>query len=43
MKRNAIFLALLFTAFFFPSIGSVSNADAMGNYGCGNKNKKKHT
>jgi len=28
MKRNATFLALLFTAFLFPTVGSVSNADA---------------
>jgi len=42
MKRNAMFLALLFTAFLFPSIGSVSNADALGNYGCGNPDKKTH-
>jgi hypothetical protein len=42
MKRNAMFLALLFTAFLFSSIGSVSNADALGNYGCGNKDKRTH-
>jgi len=42
MKRNVILLALLIVAFSFPSIGSVSNADALGNYGCGNKDKRTH-
>ena len=36
MKRNVMFLALLFTAFLFPTVGSVSNADAQpGSRLCG--------
>ena len=42
MKRNVILLALFVAAFSFPSIGSVSNADALGNYGCGNPDKRTH-
>jgi hypothetical protein len=42
MKRNVIFLALFIAAFLFPTVGSVSNADALGNYGCGNPDKKTH-
>ena len=41
MKKN-IFIALFFTAFMFPFFGSISNADALGNYGCGNPDKKTH-
>jgi hypothetical protein len=29
MKRNTMFLALLSATFLFPSVGSVSNADAL--------------
>jgi hypothetical protein len=39
MKRNVMLLALFIAAFLFPSVGSVSNADALGNYGCGNPDK----
>ena len=36
MKHNIMFLALLFTAFLFPTVGSVSNADAQpGSRLCG--------
>ena len=42
MKQGYLFIALLFTVFMFPFAGNVSNADAMGNYGCGNPNKKMH-
>jgi hypothetical protein len=42
MKRNVMLLALFVAAFSFPSIGSVSNADALGNYGCGNPDKRTH-
>ena len=36
MKCNVMFLALLFTAFLFPTVGSVSNADAQpGSRLCG--------
>ena len=28
MKRNVMFLALFIAAFLFPTVGSVSNADA---------------
>jgi len=42
MKRNAMLLVLFMAAFLFPSIGSVSNADALGNYQCGNKDRKTH-
>ena len=31
-----------FTVFMFPFFGSISNADALGNYGCGNPDKKTH-
>jgi hypothetical protein len=42
MKRGYLFTALLFAVFMFPFIGNVSNADALGNYGCGNKDKRTH-
>jgi hypothetical protein len=42
MKRNVMLLALFVAAFSFSSIGSVSNADALGNYGCGNPDKRTH-
>ena len=42
MKRGYLLTALLFTAFMFPFFGNVSNADALGNYGCGNKDRKTH-
>ena len=42
MKTNIILIALFVAAFMFPSIGSVSNADALGNYGCGNPDKRTH-
>jgi hypothetical protein len=42
MIRNAMFLALFIAAFLFPSVGIVSNADALGNYGCGNPDKRTH-
>jgi hypothetical protein len=36
MKRNVMFLALFITAFLFPTVGSVSNADAQaGSRLCG--------
>ena len=41
MKKH-IFIALFFTAFMFPLFGSVSNADALGSYGCGNPDKRTH-
>jgi hypothetical protein len=34
MKRGYLFTALLFAAFMFPFFGSISNADALGMYGC---------
>ena len=37
-----MFIALFLTAFMFPFFGSISNADALGNYGCGNPDKKTH-
>ena len=40
MKRGYLFTTLLFTVFMFPFAGSVSNADARGNYGCGNADIK---
>ena len=46
MKRGYLLTALLFTAFMFPFFGNISNADALGNYGCGKKQgnitKKQH-
>ena len=42
MKRGYLFAALLFAVFMFPFIGSVSNADALGNYQCGNPDRKTH-
>ena len=42
MKRGYLLTALLFTAFMFPFFGNISNADALGNYGCGNKDRKTH-
>ena len=42
MKRGYLFTALLFAVFMFPFFGSISNADALGNYGCGNPDKKTH-
>ena len=42
MKRGYLFTALLFTVFMFPFIGNVSNADALGNYECGNPDRKTH-
>ena len=42
MKRGYLFTALLFTVFMFPFIGNVSNADALGNYQCGNPDRKTH-
>jgi hypothetical protein len=42
MKTNIILIALFVAAFMFPSIGSVSNADALGNYGCGSPDKSTH-
>ena len=36
MKRNVMFLALFIAAFLFPTVGSVSNADAQpGSRLCG--------
>jgi hypothetical protein len=40
--KKYIFITLFLTTFMFPFFGNVSNADALGNYGCGDKNKKKH-
>ena len=42
MKRRHIFIALMFTVFMFPVVGNINSADALGNYGCGNKNKRAH-
>jgi hypothetical protein len=42
MKRGYLFIAFLFTAFMFPLVGNVSTADALGKYGCGNKDKRTH-
>ena len=42
MKRGYLFTALLFAVFMFPFIGNVSNADALGNYQCGNPDRKTH-
>ena len=40
--KKYVFIALFFTAFMFPFFGSINNADALGNYGCGNPDKKTH-
>jgi hypothetical protein len=32
----------LLVQFMFPFFGSITNADALGNYGCGNKDKRTH-
>jgi hypothetical protein len=40
--KKFMFIALFLTAFMFPFFGSISNADALGNYGCGNPDKKTH-
>ena len=42
MKRGYLLTALFFTAFMFPFFGNISDADALGNYGCGNKDRKTH-
>ena len=42
MKRGYLLTALFFTAFMFPFFGSINNADALGNYGCGNPDKRTH-
>ena len=42
MKRGYLLTALLFTAFMFPFFGNISDADALGNYQCGNKDRKTH-
>jgi hypothetical protein len=42
MKRGYLFTALLFAVFMFPFFGSISNADALGNYGCYEKSRWKH-
>ena len=40
--KKYVFIALFFTAFMFPFFGSINNADALGNYGCGNPDKRTH-
>jgi hypothetical protein len=40
--KKYVFIALFFTAFMFPFFGSITNADALGNYGCGNPDRKTH-
>ena len=40
--KKYICTALFFTAFMFPVFGNVSNADALGKYGCGNPDKRTH-
>ena len=40
--KKYVFVALFFTAFMFPFFGSINNADALGNYGCGNPDKRTH-
>jgi hypothetical protein len=42
MKRGYLFIILLFAVFMFPFVGNVSDADALGKYGCGNPDKKTH-
>ena len=32
--KKFMFIALFLTAFMFPFFGSISNADALGSYGC---------
>ena len=42
MQRNIILVALFLSAFAFSSLGSVSNADALGSYGCYNDDRRAH-
>jgi hypothetical protein len=42
MKRGYLVTALLFTAFMFPFFGNINDVDALGNYQCGNKDRKTH-
>ena len=42
MKKQNILFALFLSAFIFPFFGNTSNADALGNYGCGNPDRKTH-
>ena len=42
MKKQNIFISLFFAVFIFPFFGNISNTDALGNYGCGNPDRKTH-
>jgi hypothetical protein len=42
MKRQHIFMALFFTAFMFPFFGNISNANALGSYGCSGPESEQH-
>ena len=41
-KNNLMFSAFLITTFIFPSIGNISTAEALGNYGCYDENRRTH-